>query len=134
VATGGVLFAAGLLWRALVATPVPNYVRDLLPSMILGGTGVGLALGTLVAAAVQSLPTNRAATGSALVNSFRQISAAVGVAILVTILGTQVDATSVGDFRLAWVLGAALSLAATATGIALTLSKRTADSVSYAQL
>jgi EmrB/QacA subfamily drug resistance transporter len=134
VATGGVLFAAGLLWRALVATPVPNYARDLLPSMILGGTGVGLALGTLVAAAVQSLPGNRAATGSALVNSFRQISAAVGVAILVTILGTHVDATSVDDFRLAWVLGAALSLAATATGIALTLSKRAADSVSYAQL
>jgi hypothetical protein len=87
--------------------------------MILTGTGVGLALGTLVAAGVQALPANRAATGSALVNSFRQISSAVGVAILVTILGTRVDLTSITGFRVAWLLAAGLALATTVTGLAL---------------
>jgi EmrB/QacA subfamily drug resistance transporter len=126
VAAGGILFAAGMTWRAVFVSPVPNYARDLLPSMILTGTGVGLALGTLVAAGVQSLPPNRAATGSAPVNSFRQISAAIGVALLVTILGTHVDATSTDDFRAAWLLGAVLSLATTATGLALVRAGRTA--------
>jgi EmrB/QacA subfamily drug resistance transporter len=120
VTAGGLLFAAGITWRVFFATTAPDYVRDLLPSMILTGTGVGLALGTLVAAGVQSLPPNRAATGSALVNSFRQISAAVGVAILVTILGTRVDASAVTGFRAAWLLAAALAIATTVTGLALT--------------
>lgn len=120
VAVGGVLFAAGMLWRTVFVTIAPDYLRDLLPSMILTGAGVGLVLGTLVAAGVQSLPANRAATGSALINSFRQISAAVGVAVLVTILGSHVDPTSTADFRLAWALGAALSIATTAVGVLLT--------------
>lgn len=120
VAAGGLLFAAGMTWRAVFGSPTPDYVRDLLPSMLLTGTGVGLALGTLVAAGVQSLPANRAATGSALVNSFRQISAAIGVAILVTILGTHVDVTSANAFRTAWLIGAILSLTTLATGVALT--------------
>ncbi|TDV39731.1 DHA2 family efflux MFS transporter permease subunit [Actinophytocola oryzae] len=124
VTVGGLLFAAGMTWRSVFVSQTPNYVRDLLPSMLLTGTGVGLALGTLVAAGVQSLPPNRAATGSALVNSFRQISAAVGVALLVTILGTHVD--SVNEFRTAWLLGAVLSLATAATGVALTRAHRRA--------
>lgn len=119
VAVGGVLFAAGMLWRTVFVSVEPNYLRDLFPSMVLTGTGVGLVLGTLVAAAVQSLPGNRAATGSALINTFRQISAAVGVGLLVTFLGTRVDASSVPDFRLAWALGAVLSLATAVVGVAL---------------
>jgi len=99
-----------MLWRVVTVSSTPDYVLDLLPSMILSGIGVGLTLGTLIAAGVQSLPADRTATGSALVNSFRQISATVGVAVLVTILGTRVDAGSIGDFRLGWSLAAALSL------------------------
>jgi EmrB/QacA subfamily drug resistance transporter len=119
VAAGGALFAAGLGWRAAFVSVSPDYVRDLLPSMVLGGVGVGLALGTLVAAGVQSLPGDRAATGSALVNSVRQISSTVGVAVLITILGSRVTADSASDFRLAWCLGAGLSLVAAVIGVQL---------------
>jgi EmrB/QacA subfamily drug resistance transporter len=119
VAVGGILFALGLAYRLVFVSVTPDYVRDLLPSMVLGGVGVGLALGTLVAAGVQSLPAERAATGSALVNSLRQISATVGVAVLVTIVGSRVDAGSVAGFRLAWGLGAVLSLATAAVGVLL---------------
>lgn len=62
---------------------------------------------------------NRAATGPALVNSFRQISAAVGVAVLVTFLGTRVTVDSVADFRPAWVLDAVLGLATAPVGVTL---------------
>jgi EmrB/QacA subfamily drug resistance transporter len=116
VVSGGVLFAAGMLWRVATVSSTPDYLRDLLPSMILSGIGVGLTLGTLIAAGVQSLPGSRTATGSALVNSFRQISSTVGVAVLVTILGARVDAGSVNGFRLAWALSAALSLVTAVLG------------------
>jgi EmrB/QacA subfamily drug resistance transporter len=122
VAAGGVLFATGLLWRTVLVSATPDYLRDLLPSMVLTGIGVGLTLGTLIAAGVQSLPDTRAATGSALVNSLRQISSTVGVAVLVTILGTRVDAGSVNHFRLAWGLGTGLSLLTAGTGVLLTRS------------
>jgi EmrB/QacA subfamily drug resistance transporter len=120
VAAGGVLFAAAMSWRAIFASAEPAYVRDLLPSMVLGGIGVGLALGTLVAAGVQSLPASRAATGSALVNALRQISATVGVAVLVSLLGAGVGVGSVTDFRIAWCVAAGLSLVTVGVGVALT--------------
>jgi EmrB/QacA subfamily drug resistance transporter len=119
IAVGGVLFSGGMLWRVGFVSASPDYVRDLLPSILLGGAGVGFALGTLVAAGVQSLPGDRAATGSALVNSVRQVSSTVGVAVLVTIVGSRVTASSVGDFRLAWSLAAGLALATAALGVQL---------------
>jgi EmrB/QacA subfamily drug resistance transporter len=127
VVAGGLLFAAGMLWRVAFISVAPEYVRDLLPSMLLGGTGVGLAMGTLIAAGVQALPPARAATGSALVNSARQISAAIGVALLVTIVGSTVDAGSVTDFRWAWTLAAALTVATSLVGVALVRSRTPAD-------
>ena len=43
IAVGSLLFAAGLAWRIAFAQAAPDYVRDLLPSMIITGVGVGLA-------------------------------------------------------------------------------------------
>ena len=77
--------------------------------MLLGGAGVGLALGTMIATGVTSLPRSRTATGSAMVNADRQIAAAVGVAILVTLIGVRVQPDSVGHFRTAWFVAAGLS-------------------------
>jgi EmrB/QacA subfamily drug resistance transporter len=118
-AAGSLVFAGAMLWRVATADVQPNYLRDLLPSMLLGGTGVGLALGTLIAAGVTSLPSDRSATGSAVVNAGRQVAGAVGVALLVTLLGTHVDGSSVGDFKASWWLAAALSIGA--CGVALSL-------------
>ncbi|MFF1934203.1 hypothetical protein [Streptomyces sp. NPDC058228] len=71
VAAGGLLFTGGMVWLACFASVTPDYLRDLLPSQVMTGAGVGLTLGTLVAAGVHALPGHRAATGSALVNSVR---------------------------------------------------------------
>ena len=66
----------------------------------------------------------RSATGSAMVNAGRQIAAAVGVAMLVTILGARVSAGSVDDFRAAWLLGAVLSLGTALVGVRLSRKQR----------
>jgi EmrB/QacA subfamily drug resistance transporter len=119
VTAGGILFAAGMLWRVVFLSVRPDYVRDLLPNMLLTGVGVGLAMGTLIAAGVQSLPAPRAATGSALVNSARQISGSIGVALLVTIVGSRLGPSSRDEFRWAWALAAALTLVTAAAGLLL---------------
>jgi EmrB/QacA subfamily drug resistance transporter len=119
IIAGGLLFGAGMLWRVGMVSLTPDYVRDLLPSMLLNGAGVGFALGTLIAAGVTALPGHRSATGSALVNSGRQIASTVGVAVLVTLLGQRIDAGSVGAFRTGWAIGACLAAACALAGVVL---------------
>jgi EmrB/QacA subfamily drug resistance transporter len=115
-AVGSVLFAGSLLWRIALAGSSPDYARDLLPSMILGGIGVGLALGTLMAAGATALPSHRSATGSAIVNSVRQIASALGVAVLVTVLAST---GSVDRFKVGWAVGVAVALLAGAVSLRL---------------
>lgn len=108
-AVGSVLFAGSLLWRIALAGSSPDYVHDLLPSMILGGIGVGLALGTLMAAGATALPAHRSATGSATVNSVRQLASALGVAVLVSVLAST---GSVDRFKVGWAVGVGVALLA----------------------
>jgi hypothetical protein len=56
--------------------------------MLLTGVGTGLALPTLIATGSASLPAHAFATGSAVVNMLRQIGMAIGVAVLIAVLGT----------------------------------------------
>jgi EmrB/QacA subfamily drug resistance transporter len=118
-AAGSVLFAAAMLWQAVFLNTSVSYAADLLPSMVLGGTGTGLALGTLIAAGVTSLPAQRSATGSAVVNAGRQVAAAVGVAVLVSLVGVRVDAGSLAEFRVAWLVAVLFGLLAGALSAAL---------------
>lgn len=109
-AAGSALFAVAMLWRIAFASPHGEYVRDLLPSMVIGGVGVGLALGTLIAAGATALPPQRSATASAVVNSGRQVASALGVAVLVTLLGMR-GTSVVRTFDAGWWVAAGLALA-----------------------
>ncbi|GAA4357169.1 MFS transporter [Angustibacter luteus] len=109
---GSLLFGLGFVWRATVSSIEPNYLVDLLPAMVIGGIGVGLALGTLMAAGTTSLPTASAATGSALLNASRQVASGVGVAVLVTILTSWSPPSAPDAYRASWWVAAGLSLAA----------------------
>ena len=115
-AAGNLLFAAGLLWRVFSVSVVPNYAVGMLPSMLLTGMGVGLTLPTLMSASTTALPAARFGTGSALVNMARQVASALGVAVLVTIIGIPATAAgAVSAFRHLWlIMAGAAVLAATA--------------------
>lgn len=132
VAAGGLLFTGGMVWFACFASVTPDYLRDLLPNQLLTGAGVGLALGTLVAAGVHAVPGHRAATGAALVNSVRQISTTVGVAVLVAVVGSHVGAASLHDFRIVWCVAAVLSLATSAFGVHLSRGSRSGQTAAVA--
>jgi EmrB/QacA subfamily drug resistance transporter len=120
IATGATIFAGGAAWWAAAATAAsPNYVTAMLPGMLLTGIGVGLTVPTFMATAASSLPPQSFATGSGVVNMLRQVGLAIGVALLVAILGTS-SAPGKADtvFHHAWVVIAALSVLAAAIAVA----------------
>jgi EmrB/QacA subfamily drug resistance transporter len=112
VALGSAVFAGGLAWWAIAIGLRPDYAGSMLGGMLLTGTGVGLTLPTLMATAAGSLPPHSFASGSAVVNMIRQIGMAVGVAVLVVVLGAP--GTAAGRllaFHRGWWVTAVVALA-----------------------
>jgi EmrB/QacA subfamily drug resistance transporter len=107
---GALLFSAGSLWYITRTGQSPAYVTDFLPGMVITGAGVGLVIPTLTGAGASSLAPERFATGAAVLTMGRQIGAALGVAVLVAVLGT--GQASLSDFHSAWLITVAGGLAA----------------------
>jgi MFS family permease len=125
IAAGSTIFAAGVAWWALVAGLEPDYVGEMLGGILLTGIGVGLTLPTLVATGSASLPASAFATGSAVVNMFRQIGLAVGVAVLIAVLGSpQSPAAVLTAYQRAWIVTASIALAGGVVGLALLTARR----------
>ncbi|MBI5105498.1 MAG: MFS transporter [Solirubrobacterales bacterium] len=108
-AIGALLFAAGGAWWATRLGDAPSYAADLLPGMLVGGAGVGLVNPALASAATAGLPPARLATGTAVLSMARQLGSALGVALLVAVIGTPTSASGFDD---AWTLMALSALAA----------------------
>jgi EmrB/QacA subfamily drug resistance transporter len=96
VAVGSLLLAAGGgLWTWLLSSG-PDYVGHFLPGLIVAAIGIGLTQASLFSVAAGVLPGHRFATGTGVLNMARQIGLALGVAVLVALLGSQ---PVLGDFR-----------------------------------
>jgi len=106
---GFAFFAAGLCWYATRIGLHPDYLGEWLPGMLITGLGIGLTFPVLGATAVSSLHQERFAVGSAVNQTARQIGGAVGVALLVVILGNpHSDVAALATFRHLWWYGAAM--------------------------
>ncbi|HUZ84666.1 MAG TPA: MFS transporter, partial [Gaiellales bacterium] len=120
IALGSMLFAAGSIWWALKVGLQADYVGQMLGGILLTGIGVGLALPAMMATGTSSLPPHSLATGSAVVNMFRQIGLAVGVAILIAVLGTPHSPVALLDvYRRGWIVIAVMSVLAGLAALAL---------------
>jgi EmrB/QacA subfamily drug resistance transporter len=124
---GLLLVAAGLALFARV--PVAGtYLTDVLPSMLLIGTGVGVCFPALATLAMSGSTGDDAGLASGLVNTTTQVGAALGLAVLATLSATR-TADLLGDgestaialtsgYRLAFLIAAALVVAAIAVAAA----------------
>lgn len=110
IAAGCLAVTAATIWLAMLLDREPAYLSTFLPGWLLIGVGVGLAMPNLVAAATATLPPEQTATGSGVVTMSRQIGIAVGVSVLVSIIGTA--PTDAGSVRTAWVFVAVTAAAA----------------------
>lgn len=84
---GCLLVATGGLWQAHVPGLDPAYLTHWLPSQLMTGIGVGLALPSMAGAAVASLGPTHFGVGSAVNQAIRQFGSVLGVALTVVIIG-----------------------------------------------
>jgi EmrB/QacA subfamily drug resistance transporter len=128
IAAGAVVFAAGVAWWALAMNQTPDYVGQMLGGMILTGIGVGLVLPTFMATGAAALPAHSFATGSAAINMLRQIGLAIGIAVLIAVLGSprSLQATVLAYQRASWIV-AAIALASGLAGLLLLAPRRAGD-------
>jgi EmrB/QacA subfamily drug resistance transporter len=117
-APGALIYGLGGVWWITHLGATPNFAADYLPGMLIGGLGVGLTIPTLAAATTRDLPPARFATGSGVFGMARQLGVALGVAILLAILGSAasdpVDAFRTG---FTWMVAGQVLAAALAWGI-----------------
>jgi EmrB/QacA subfamily drug resistance transporter len=114
--TAGLLFlVAGIWWFAVLGSE-PNYVLAYLPGLILTGAAAGIGQTGFLAGGIAALPAHQYATGTGIINTARQIGAAVGVAVFVGVSGTAMHPE---QFKLAWLLMASFGLLATLSALLL---------------
>ncbi len=118
-AIGSVLFAVSGLWWLRTVGLEPHYASEFLPGWLIGGTGVGLVIPTLASAAAAALPPSRFATGSAVYGMTRQFGLALGIAILIAVLGTPRGAQVLPAFRNGWEVTVALAFASAVAALAI---------------
>lgn len=94
------LAVSGLLWWLSLDTGA-SYATGYLPALLIGGAGVGLSQASIISAGAATLPANRYATGTGVINTARQIGSAVGVAVLVAFLGAGTHSV---DYSAAWLI------------------------------
>jgi EmrB/QacA subfamily drug resistance transporter len=120
IAIGATLFAVGAASCALFAELTADYFADMFPGLVIVGVGVGLTLPTMMASATSELSPENFATGSAVVNMLRQVGLAIGVAVLVAVLGKPSGSHGLLDaFDHAWLVIAAVAAATAVASLAI---------------
>ncbi len=101
-----------MTWFVERVGATPAFLSEWLPGMVLLGIGAGTLFPNLSGAAVASAPGESFATATALNSVSRQVGAALGVALVVAILGTPSPSQVMDAFDNAWTFGAACLFAA----------------------
>jgi NTE family protein len=110
VVPGAIIWAGGMLFFATQLGVTPDFLGEWLPGMLILGLGAGLTFPTLSGAAVGSVPGPRFAVATALNSVSRQLGAALGVAVLIAILGTPSPAQALHAFQHGWLFAGACFL------------------------
>jgi EmrB/QacA subfamily drug resistance transporter len=120
VATAGSLLfgLAGVWWLTSVGLQ-PHYASEFLPGQLIGGAGVGFVIPTLASTTAASLPASRFATGSAVYGMTRQFGIALGIAIVIAVLGTPRAADLLAAFRTSWTVIMGLAFASAVAAVAI---------------
>jgi EmrB/QacA subfamily drug resistance transporter len=64
---------------------------NILPGLLVGGVGMAITMAPTTAAAMGSVPVDKAGVGSAVINSMRQVGGSLGIAVMGTLVATRVN-------------------------------------------
>ena len=87
ISLGSLLPVVGVVWFVTQLGAEPNYVRQLLPGILLFSAGFGLTFGPLNTAALVGIPEGTFGQVNAAFNTARHLAAALGTAAVVVIVG-----------------------------------------------
>ena len=117
MASGLTLLSISLLIDSRFETDTTFW--GLLPALLIGGVGMALAMTPTTAAAMGSVPVDKAGVGSAVLNSMRQVGGSLGIAIMGAIVASYIHVSApdprirpeyVEGFQHAVLVGAAITL------------------------
>ncbi len=69
---------------------------DIAPGLLVGGLGLALVMTPLTAAALGSVPVEKSGVGSGVLNTFRQVGGALGIAVMGAIVASYIDLDAAG--------------------------------------
>ena len=69
---------------------------DIAPGLVVGGLGMGLVMTPMTAAALGSVPVEKSGVGSGVLNTFRQVGGALGIAVMGAIVASYIDLDAAG--------------------------------------
>jgi EmrB/QacA subfamily drug resistance transporter len=133
---GLVSVGAGLLLLSQISAD-GSYWSEVLPAMVLVGIGAGLSFPSIMTLAMAGVKPEEAGLASGLVNTTMQVGGALGLAVLATLSTSRTtnlvaggDSTAsalTSGYKLAFVIGAGLLLAAFGIALAVLRSEPAAD-------
>jgi EmrB/QacA subfamily drug resistance transporter len=98
VGGGMAILSLSLLWYSQLGTHETFW--SILPGLLLGGVGMGLTMTPTTAAAMGSVPVDKAGVGSAVLNSMRQVGGSLGIGVMGAIVASvSADALANGASR-----------------------------------
>jgi NTE family protein len=126
---GALIWAAGMAYFATTLGVRADFLGGWLPGMLILGIGAGLTFPTLSAAAVGSVPGPRFAIATSLSSVSRQLGAALGVAVLIAIIGTPTPLSALHAFEHGWLFAGGCFIFGAVACLALVVT-RDSDNVS----
>ena len=109
---GGLIWGTAVLWFVERVGLAPAFLSQWLPGIVLLGIGAGILFPNLTSAAVAAAPEQSFATATGVNSVARQVGAAVGIAIVVAIIGMPSSLDVLNAFHNAWSFGSACLFAA----------------------
>ena len=101
---GALVIAAGIASYRLLATTEMAYFSRWLPGSLLFGAGLALTYPMIAAISVRGVPSAELSVASASNRTALQIGNAVGIAVVIAVLGDPRGPEALGSFRQAWVV------------------------------
>jgi EmrB/QacA subfamily drug resistance transporter len=98
IALGCLLFTGGLLLTSVYLKPHPDYV-PLVLALALAGIGIGTTVVPITSAVMSAVPAERSGMAASMANTSRVIGAATGVAVLGSLVNSQLSTRLVSQMN-----------------------------------
>jgi MFS family permease len=107
---GALCIASAMVWLRMFAHDDANYWLGFLPASVLLGFGIAAAFPMIAVAVVRGIDAGELSLATATNRTFLQLGNAIGIALVVAVLGNSSGPDALDDFRVAWLLLAVLAV------------------------